>query len=457
MENIEMSKLLNNIYNRNNNILILGSAGSGKSKLIKEVCKVLKEVIVVGPSGISAIQIAGKTIQYFFCIKPNEYRFYGTLNIQNTDIVSCIKKTSILLIDEISMVRLELLDIVNEKLKIIRKSILPFGGLRLIFIGDTQQLGPVVKPEDAKIINQYYNIHNDDYSFYKSNVFNRYNLLDTFTVYELMHDYRHQNDIELSKALSDVRLGNITNETLSIFNKCFTDKSEMDDSYQYLTTSHKRAKIINDYFLKRIVGDTHYMPPIIEPIEMIYDQSILKNIPDEKKPLPIKRGMKIIFDRNDYGINLVNGTIGTIVDYIFDDKEEVIEVIINVQGNEHRIKRIAYPFYLPITNSATGLLESVKIADVFHFPFIPAWAITIDKSQGLTLDKIYIVLDNNSIKRENQLYVALSRGTISQNIKINKKLTKSDFIQSKNMTAFYNSLSDRIIKVMPDELPIIHP
>jgi ATP-dependent exoDNAse (exonuclease V) alpha subunit len=443
---ISYDELKNIIVSKSQNMMILGPAGSGKTAIIKHIQTILDNVLYVAPSGIASLNISGKTIQSAFCIKPNEYYFNGNLNIYNDEMINEIRNAKTLVIDEISMVRLEVLDIVDSKLRVIKEKDVPFGGLRLMFLGDTQQLGPVVKDEDAKCIRQYYNINNNDYSFYNADVIKNTNLLSTFIIYELKYDFRHQDDSIFCNILSELRIGNISDNTIKELNKQYSKNRIVNDSYQYLTVTNMTANNINNLFIDRLSSKKYYAHPKLQPLQMIYDKNINYQIKEGKKPLIIKKGMKIMFDINDHvNKRWVNGTIGVITD-INATGDYVKSIKIKVYENTYEVFREKMPIYKPVFNTETGDYELTEVAKVLQFPFLPSWAITIDKSQGLTLDKIAIILENIKF-RDNQLYVAISRTRRLENIYLSRQITKKDFNISSNMFNFYKSIFPDIIPV----------
>jgi hypothetical protein len=440
--------LLGEINRLEKNQLIIGPAGCGKSHLIKQIRSMRDDIITVAPSGIAALNIGGFTIQSYFGITPYTYTTNEkTIRINNRRKIEDILRCQILLIDEISMVRCEILDIVDYKLRYIRKNSLPFGGLKLLFIGDPFQMEPVVQNFEKCYLDRYYPENKGDYNFYNARVLTTNDFFNiSFDVFRMDHDYRHKNDPVFRDALAEIRLGKISVKSLNLVNSRYTAVPLFQEERQYLTKTHSQAKIFNDWFTVHLKGEKYLARS--ETARHITDSE--QYSPQIKCPfhdeLHIGENMKIMFVKNDLynaGCRWVNGTMGIIRRVNLTPMSNIImSVDVDIDGKTIRVERERHIVQYPDDNSE----NTFDMVTVTQFPFIPSWAITIDKSQGLTLDKIALVLERSN--RPNQIYVALSRARrLEDVILMGRKLRVSDIHCSSTMKAFMDNLSDRIIPI----------
>ncbi|MDR3142464.1 MAG: AAA family ATPase [Tannerellaceae bacterium] len=438
-------ELLNAMKQYNRNTLLIGCAGCGKSTIIKEFVSARNDVIVIAPSGIAAWNIGGRTMQSFFSITP--YQYTGEISMRNRlndEIIGKIKNSNILLIDEISMLRCEILDIVDYKLRCIRGAALPFGGIKLLFLGDFCQMGPVTLKEEYTALRGLYKNANDDYNFYNANVMRTNNFFNnSFDIYKIDKDYRHKDDIPFRNMLATIRMGKISARELAILNERYIGRDFFNENYQYLTVTNSVAAKYNSYFYEKLKGVEYISNARI----YVYygDSSFIKN--PFKEILKLKENMRIIFVKNDNkknGNRWVNGSMGRIIRINSANSclDDVFSVVVEIRGVQHEIFRERYG--LMSYSKYEGWM--VQGGSIEQFPFIPSWAITIDKSQGLTLDRIAIVMENRN--RENQMYVALSRARkLNDVVILERKVRPSDICFSDTMKDFLDSIKNRMIMV----------
>jgi hypothetical protein len=428
------------------NIFIVGVGGSGKTHLIKKYLANRNDVIVTAPSGIAAQNIGGKTIQSFFSISYYTYLYdENTINISEEKSEKIIT-ASTLLIDEVFLMRCEIIDIVDKKLRKIRNNDEPFGGLRLVLIGDPYQLEPVVPKFDIDNLREVYPGNNDDYFFYNSDVFRNTGFFSTFSFFELQHDFRHKDDIPFQNILNKLRNGSLSQNSLDKLNERVAGRFILDQDYQYLSVTKASSARTNNHFLSRLEGAEYVSAPIINintypqgADRIIEDMKIINNI-----RMPLKLNMKIVFVKNDSysnGNRWYNGTIGYIKEIRGSKRTKKADsVIVKIDNKTYEVLPEEDDVYFPVSPN-----DKIKTGSITQFPFIPAFSITIDKSQGLTLDKIYLMLD--SPLRNNQLYVALSRARSLNDVIVNREIRKEDIKVSSNAQYFYNSRKDRLIPV----------
>jgi ATP-dependent exoDNAse (exonuclease V) alpha subunit len=438
--------LLTVMNNTERNLLIIGPAGCGKSYLIKQLISSLEDIIAVAPSGIAALNIGGSTIQSYFGIKPYTYTVNKKLiTINNQSKIEKILRCKILLIDEISMLRCEILDIVDYILRRIRKNPLPFGGMKLIFLGDPYQMEPVTEDREIPVLKSLYPNAEKPFSFHNASVMKRDGYFNkTFDIYQLDHDFRHQNDPHFRDMLSEIRLGKISVNTLNRLNSRYdhTDKTKLDPACQYLTVTNAMAGSYNHRFIERLQGKAYIAEAKLDSIDDM-GRNREKMIRPFHKTLVLKENMKVMFIRNGNhrrGQPWVNGTIG-IIERINALDGKAVSVIIAVKGSSIEV----HPLKQRIDGPRTGVDDECddSQSSFEQFPFIPAYVITIDKSQGLTLDKAAIVMEKKT--RPNQLYVALSRVRALEDITIlERPLRLSDVHVSQSAENFLKEIEGRI-------------
>jgi ATP-dependent exoDNAse (exonuclease V) alpha subunit len=427
------------------NIFIFGLGGSGKTHLIKKYLFNRNDVIVTAPSGIAAQNIGGKTIQSFFSIPYYTYLYdENTMNIIE-ERKEIIKNASTLLIDEVFLLRCEIIDIVDKKLRKIRNCDLPFGGLRLILIGDPYQLEPVVPKCDINNLREVYPENNDDYFFYNSNVFRNSNLLSSFSLYELTYDFRHENDQVFQNILNELRNGSLSDHSLNTLNSQTAKTFKLDERYQYLSVTKASSVRTNNLFLGRLDGFEYVSEPVVKTYYPQNDRIIESMKISNNIRIPLKLGMKVVFVKNDSysnGNRWYNGTIGYIKNINGSRQtKKAASVFIEINGKMYEV----FPETDDISYPESPYFKT-NIGTITQFPFIPAFSITIDKSQGMTLDKIYLMLD--SPLRNNQLYVALSRARSLKDIILSREIRGDDIKVSSNAQCFYSSVKDRLIPIL---------
>jgi hypothetical protein len=322
---------------------------------------------------------------------------------------------------------------------------LPFGGIRVIIVGDLFQLGCIVSKVDSPILQQLYPDAHGDYSFFNSNVFRNMRFLSNLEVYELMHNFRQEADTALGNVLSLMRMGSLNNNMLDSFNlitACNANKFK-DTTFRYLTCTNSVAEEFNNLMLLSLKDKATLSPPFVQ----WYTQSgrELAAVCPINKNLLIKEGMQIVFCKNDSIINgkrWCNGTVGKVEKKIFSNNV-LSSVIISVDGIDHEVFRENYEIYGPVYDIETFTVKTDIIAVVENYPFIPAWASTIHKSQGLTLGNIVVDLGQGAFL-PGQAYVALSRAKSMQNIMLSRPIEMEDIIVSKTAKRFYEALLPNI-------------
>ena len=382
------------------NIFLTGKAGTGKTTFLHNLrtyCP--KRMVVVAPTGVAAINAKGSTIHSFFQmpfgpfvpnIGENDVRSTNNRKMRGEKI-NLIKSLDLLVIDEISMVRADTLDGIDEVLRKYRDRTKPFGGVQLLMIGDLHQLSPVVKDDDWQILKDYYpNLY----------FFNSKALLQTYPVsIELKHIYR-QSDTYFIDILNAVRENKIDASILEKLNKRYIPgfNPHEDEGYITLTSHNQSANTINEEKLKDLTTKAHR-----------FTAEISGDFPEFSYPnsfeLVFKEGAQVMFVKNDISREKLyfNGKIGKILEI----REEFIRVKCPDDAQEIVVGKAEWGNYKFELNPETKEIEERVVGTFFQYPLKLAWAITIHKSQGLTFEKA--IIDANAAFAHGQVYVALSR------------------------------------------------
>lgn len=412
-DNPEFQYALQFALESNRNLYLTGKAGSGKTTFLKYLRKVTnKNMVVVAPTGVAAVNAGGQTIHSFFRIAPSLYtpndkrlRRYAppgdedqsTIydNFQyNKEHLKIIQNLELLVIDEVSMVRADLLDVVDTLLRVYRKNYRPFGGVQVILIGDTFQLPPVVKGEDKDLLMMFY----DSEFFFSAKVIQQNKPL----YIELKKIYR-QNERDFIDLLNRVRVNNMIPadfQTLARrYNPSFVPAE--NDNYIILATKNDRVNEVNDRKLAELTT------PLKEYIAKVEDEFPEKDRPTDTE-LHLKVGAQVMFVKNDRDKRFYNGKLGVVKGTNDDEVKVEIE---NGQGIRKTLsisretwKKVEYSW----DEENKCIIEKV-VGTFTQFPLRLAWAITVHKSQGLTFEKV--IADIGDSFASGQVYVALSRCT----------------------------------------------
>jgi len=415
----EFKDAVDSIELTNENLFITGKAGTGKSTLIEYVRNnTEKKLVVLAPTGLAAINIHGQTIHSFFQLPPRLITHDAIKKVYNDRIY---KDVDTIIIDEISMVRADVIDGIDYFLRINGKDRnLPFGGVQMVFVGDLYQLPPVLRREEMGVFSQLY----DSPYFFSADAFN----LRSFSLIELSTIFR-QKDTSFIELLNTIRVGKTNTQILEPINVRFDQKKIINRSkYTTLTATNAVANAINESELNKIDSEEYSYNAIIEG-----------NFPTENTTLPaevelkLKKGARVMFVKNDKGRMWVNGTIG-IVESV---SEEGIKVKID-EANRSEIVDVPIEEWENIKYEIDPKTDQIKekILGVFkQYPLRLAWAITIHKSQGMTFDKVNIDFSSSPFAH-GQTYVALSRCRSINGIVLSKKIYPNDVIVDERIIEF---------------------
>jgi ATP-dependent DNA helicase PIF1 len=418
IENVKLSseqqKVFDNIENKKDNIYVTGKAGTGKSLLLEYfVQNTSKTVVVIAPTGIAALNVNGMTISSFF-------RFpLDVIDPKNTNVDyktrEILRNIDAIVIDEISMVRVDMMQGINVKLQIARRSDEPFGGVQIIMFGDLYQLPPVVT--DGQV-HRYLNHTYGGIYFFNAPVFEKTDL----KIYELNKIFRQKNP-EFRSVLNAIRNGNSSVETLTKINE--RTKVEIPETgFVTLAGTNSTVSRINHKRLVALPGE-----------EATYTAEITGDIKESSFPtekyLKLKVGAQIMILKNDKEkpMRWANGTLGIVTKL----NKETIRV--SIDGVEHSIEKVTWGKIKYDYDHETRELKKIVVSEFTQFPVRLAWAITIHKSQGQTYQSVAVDMSDGAFAH-GQTYVALSRCKSLEGLYLTTDIRKEDIIVDPEIIEF---------------------
>lgn len=420
--------VLDYINNTDRNIFLTGKAGTGKTTFLKSLeNRVRKEYVILAPTGVAALNAGGVTIHSFFQLPFNPFiptesgrKFLAEEVKMNKKRQEIMQHLDLMVIDEISMVRCDILDAMDTLLKRVRKKYdQPFGGVQLLCIGDLYQLSPVVVDEERILLQQHY----DTPYFFSAKALQENKPL----FFEFTHIYR-QSDPQFITLLNQVRENNLEEQTIATLNQRWDKDFSLEKypDYIVLCTHNRQADSINQRQMDKLKGDARE-----------FHAKIQGNFPQSQYPndevLILKKGAKVMFIRNDTEVpkNYYNGKIGELEDwddytlYITDEDGNIISLNRTIWEN------IRYGM------NKEGKLKTEILGSFIQFPIRPAWAVTIHKSQGLTFD--HLAIDTADAFAEGQTYVALSRCKSLEGLKLVRPISQNNVKTDHRVQHYYHS------------------
>ena len=405
-DEIELEYEFKNIFNKmeysNQNIFITGKAGTGKTTLLEYFrINSKKNFVILASTGISAIKAKGKTIHSFFLFPPRILINEKIKRLRS----NIIKNVDTILIDECSMIRCDLLDAIDQSLRLNRNSDESFGGVQIILLGDIHQLPPVIRENERDIFDNFY--PNGHY-FFHANCYQNSNI----STYELTKIYR-QKDAEFIYILNKIRSGNVTEaDLLPLNDKVVNQDSNILYETIILSPTNRKVDTINSVNLQNINSET-----------FSYQSSETGEF--REKPadeiLELKVGAQVMLIKNDIKSpkRWVNGSIGIVTDLTANS------IHLKIKNKVHKITQDTWEKFDYLIKDGEVLHEVV--ATFTQYPIKLAWAVTIHKSQGQTFEKVIIDLDRGSFA-PGQTYVALSRVTSLEGLFLTRPINISDIL-----------------------------
>ena len=436
LDNVELADALQLIRFTHRSLFLTGKAGTGKSTFLRHIAATTKKKhVILAPTGIAAINAGGSTLHSFFKIPfhpllPNDMR-YSPHHIKDTLKYSgekrqLIRELELIIIDEISMVRADIIDFIDKVLRIYSRNIRePFGGKQLLLVGDVYQLEPVIREEDRQLLRPFY----PSGFFFDAHVFREIQLVSI----ELKKIYR-QTDPTFIHILDQIRDGGIDTPNLARLNSRVGAELDTSDDKLAITLSTRRDTVdyINGQQLGLLPGEPTVCYGIIEG-----------EFPENSLPTPIrldlKTGAQIIFIKNDKERRWVNGTLGTIIGISNDDGKLYIRT---EDGRDFDVEQEKWSNMRYTFNEREQKIEEEEIGTYVQFPIRLAWAITVHKSQGLTFRNVHIDF-TGGVFAGGQTYVALSRCTSLEGISLKDPIRRSEIFVRPEILHFSRSYNDR--------------
>ena len=435
-KNPELELALDFIEKTDRNLFITGKAGTGKTTFLHQIKKKsLKRMVIVAPTGVAAINAKGVTIHSFFQmpfgpILPNQIA--NTSNAQrkfSKTKIDIIKSLDLVIIDEISMVRADLLDGIDQVMRRYKNRNKVFGGAQILMIGDLQQLAPVVRPNEWSLLQSHYNT----VYFFSSKAYQEANVVSI----ELKHIYRQKNE-DFIKILNEIRTDTLSDMSAKILNKNYNPSFSptKEEGYITLTTHNNRANLINESELNKLKIKSSFFNAEVSG-------KFNENAYPNAERLELKVGAQVMFIKNDSSTDkrYYNGKIGIIAAI---SKESVTVKCANeideIVTEKETWSNINYSI-----NEETKAIKEEMIGAFSQIPLRLAWAITIHKSQGLTFEKA--IIDAEASFAHGQTYVALSRCTSLEGLVLKTPITSSAIINDSTVSVFNEGVEEN----HPDE------
>lgn len=435
LDNPEFQDAWDVLQHTHRSVFLTGKAGTGKSTFLRYIrANTKKKTVVLAPTGIAAVNVGGQTMHSFFKIPfkpmlPNDPDYSNPARMRKMlrytkDKVKLIQQLELIIIDEISMVRADIIDFVDRVLRVFSGNMRePFGGKQLLLVGDIFQLEPVVTHDMRDILRRYYK----NFFFFNARAFEQINVVSI----ELRKIYR-QSDNQFISLLDRVRVNRATSADMAMLNqRCNPDYQEVNGQFSItLATRRDTVDSINDEHMKAL-----------KTPEFFYEGAIEGDFPENSLPtafnLALKVEAQVIFIRNDKDGRWCNGTIGKVTRLNDSSVYVALE-----DGSEVQVEREVWENVLYSYNEKEKKVEEKVLGSFSQIPIKPAWALTVHRSQGLTFNHVVIDFAGGAFTG-GQTYVALSRCTSLEGITLLKPLSERDIIVNPAVVDFSRQFNSR--------------
>lgn len=428
--NAEFQETIDLLENTDDHVFLSGRAGTGKSTLLQYFRRhTPKNVVVLAPTGVAAVNVQGQTIHSFFNFKPDITLARVKKIKMRQEQRNLYKKIDTIIIDEVSMVRADLIDYVDAFLRMYGPKIgVPFGGIQMVFIGDLLQLPPVLRNDDKELFLQQYK---SPY-FFDAQVFKNVELryLELHTVYR-------QHDADFINILNAVRTNTLKQHHVDALQARVDPTYQPDDHglFVFLTTTNAMADRVNQAQLEALDAE-----PFTCMAEV--DGHFDKRAAPTQETLVLKVGAQVMMLNNDSAGRWINGSVGQIVKVIPDLQEPIIRVKLT-EGDTVDVTPHTWESFAFSLNEETEEVESEVRGEFRQYPMKLAWAVTIHKAQGKTFDHVIIDLGYGAFAH-GQLYVALSRCTSLEGIVLRRRVRRTDVLIDNHVLDFMRQRDDQI-------------
>ena len=421
----EQQKLAYELISKTNSSFFLtGRAGTGKTTFLRNVQNLVsKQFITLAPTGISAILAGGNTIHSFFGL-PMEVCSHDVIGKMNEQRIISLKHADTIIIDEVSMLRCDILDAMDRTMRKVLKTPHPFGGKQIVFVGDMFQLPPVAKKgAEFDMLKDIYGT--DDFFFYKAHVLKNIRL----TKIEFQKVYRQDDDPDFLAILENVRVSNVLEKDIEKLNSRIVTPEEDDGMIITLAPHNMTAESINMQKLSEIDAD-----------KFVYEGELKGKFDSKRLPvelnLHLKVGAQVMFTRNDQLKRWVNGTLAKVVEL----SNEGVKVELD-NGEVYSVPLCTWESVDQEYDRKERKIKKEVVGSFVQYPLKLAWAITIHKSQGMTFDKMLLDL-NRGVFSSGQLYVALSRVRSLEGLYLREAIKPQYVVANKEIIAFSKGFND---------------